>query len=76
MDGIKGALAHLMSWNVRFGSLADIGQPIRDVRFAPKADMLSVEIDVRFVPLADITKENRTGHFVREVTKLYCSGNL
>ena len=28
------------------GSLADIGQPIRDVRFAPKADMLIVGINV------------------------------
>src|SRR5262245_22822443 len=33
----KGALAHFMSWNVRFGSLADIGQSIRDVCFAPES---------------------------------------
>ena len=36
--------------HVRLGSLADIGQLIRDVRFTPKADMFSVEIDVRYVP--------------------------
>ena len=40
--------------HVRFGSLADIGQSIRDVRFAPKADMCSVKIDVCFVPIADL----------------------
>ena len=35
--GIKGALAHLMSWNVRFGSLADIRAWIRHVRFTLKS---------------------------------------
>ena len=40
--------------NVRLGSLADIGQPIRDVRFAPESDIFSVKIDVCFVPKADI----------------------
>jgi hypothetical protein len=33
-------VVHLISWlhaDVRFGSLADIGQPIRDVRFAPES---------------------------------------
>ena len=44
--GIKGALAHLMSWNVRFGSLADNSAGSRDVRFTPKADMLRVGSDV------------------------------
>ena len=43
-----------MLMNVRFGSLADIGQPIRDVRLPSKADMFSVEIDVCFVPEADM----------------------
>jgi hypothetical protein len=32
--------------NVRFGSLADIRQPIRDVRFTPEADILIVGINV------------------------------
>jgi hypothetical protein len=32
--------------DVRFGSLADIGQPIRDVRFTPEADILVVGINV------------------------------
>src|SRR5262245_19508695 len=32
--------------NVRFGSLADIGQPIRDVRITPEADMLIVGINL------------------------------
>jgi hypothetical protein len=26
-----------LGWDVRFGSLADVGQPIRDVRFAPES---------------------------------------
>ena len=35
------------SENVRFGSLADIGQPIRDMSaLPPKADMLIVGINV------------------------------
>jgi hypothetical protein len=33
--------------NVRYGSLADIRERIRDVRFTQKADMLSASIDVR-----------------------------
>jgi|SoiMetStandDraft_5_1073268.scaffolds.fasta_scaffold1235961_1 hypothetical protein len=35
---------------IRYGSLADIGQPTRDVRLPPKLDMFSVELDVCFVP--------------------------
>jgi hypothetical protein len=42
-----GSCIHREVSDVRFGSLADIGEPIRDVRFAPEADMLSVSIDVR-----------------------------
>ena len=33
--------------DVRFGSLADIGEGFRDVRFTPKADVLSLSMDVR-----------------------------
>ena len=32
--------------NVRFGSLADIRERVRDVRFTPEADMLIVGINV------------------------------
>ena len=46
--------------DVRYGSLADIGQPIRDVRFTPKSDMLIVCINVCFVPEADIDAD--AGH--------------
>jgi hypothetical protein len=52
----KSALGHWRSeGNVRFGSKADIGQPMRDVRFTPKADMFSVKMNVCFVPEADLT---------------------
>ena len=39
---------------VRFGSLADIRERIRDAALPPKADMLSVGIDVCKVPEADM----------------------
>jgi hypothetical protein len=42
----RGLGAVTAEGNVRFGSLADMGQPIRDVRFTPKADMFSAEINV------------------------------
>jgi hypothetical protein len=33
-------------FNVRFGSLADVGSRFSDVRFPPKADMLRADINV------------------------------
>ena len=47
--------------NVGFGSLADIGQPIRDVRFASESGHFSVDIDVCYVPIADIPRACQRG---------------
>jgi|RhiMethySRZTD1v2_1073278.scaffolds.fasta_scaffold31685_14 hypothetical protein len=33
---MRGCSLFLTAWNVRFGSLADIRERIRDVRFTPK----------------------------------------
>jgi hypothetical protein len=53
--GVDCALGQVQrASDVRFGSLADIGQRIRDVRFAPESDVLIVGINVCQVPLADI----------------------
>ena len=69
--------------DVRFGSLADIGLPIREVRLPPIADMFGVEIDVCFVPLADITTAAQLelgpatpvqDHCAGETARLLCTG--
>src|SRR6476659_623831 len=39
-SGFRTVLSH-----VRFGSLADIGQPIRDVRFTPDSGHSSVQLE-------------------------------
>jgi hypothetical protein len=39
--GIKRALAHLMSWNVRFGSLADIGEACQGCPLYPQKQTCS-----------------------------------
>jgi hypothetical protein len=43
------------TFNVRFGSKADICSAKRHVRFTPKADMCGALAHVRFVPIADMT---------------------
>ena len=45
--GIKGALAHLVSWNVRFGSEADILIGPRHVRFTLNNGRWAAHIQVR-----------------------------
>jgi len=48
--------SQLQGANVRFGSLPDIGQPLRDIRFAPESRHgLRLE-HVRYVPEADILR--------------------
>ena len=44
--------------NVRFGSLADIGQWIAMSALLPKSDILILEINVRLVPIASILRGN------------------
>ena len=47
------AMADWESFDVRFGSEADISAALNDVRFTPRANIHRADVNVRFVPIAE-----------------------
>ena len=57
--GFRGRGPESRAANVRYGSLADISERIRDVRFTPESGHAQRQrVDVRYVPETDIQGES------------------